>query len=344
MTVEYVTESSEKGYGDLLIRIEDTGMGVHEDEKDAIFGVFSQQKHQDANKYGGTGLGLAISKRLAEIMNGTITVESVLNQGSRFLIHIKAVQQASLTGPGPDQGDAAAMDISFGKACILLVDAVEADRRLISDFLGNYGIEVVLAPDMSTATEILKLIKVDLIIWNIPADASFSEPVRPVKTGLDEEIIPLMAIGALSPEHKKSCGLVLEKSVSRQTFFNSLKLLLNHVHIKPDTIMEQGPDISGPSLEAVNRLRQLQNKLLYIEKTIWSDLKQAMVIDEIIVFADSLKELAEKFEYPYLYQYADNLARQAKKFDMVQLPASLDHYPKMMDHISTLINGLTPQS
>ncbi|MFA5904030.1 MAG: two-component regulator propeller domain-containing protein, partial [Desulfobacula sp.] len=270
VSVDYVADVSGKEYGDLLILVEDTGMGVKEDEKEDIFRIFSQQKHQDINKYGGTGLGLTISKRLAEIMNGTITLDSILNQGSRFTIRIKHVEQASLTGPNPDKGDTDVMDISFGKPCILLVDAVEANQSLISDFLESYGFEVVPIDDISKASEILKFMMMKLIIWNVSRTNSSFGLSMAVKTGANGESVPLMAIGTVSPEDAKFCDLILEKPVAKETLINSLKILLKHVHIKPGKIAEKDPEFFRESIssETIVRFRQLHNELVHIEKTV----------------------------------------------------------------------------
>jgi hypothetical protein len=342
--VDYRVDVLEKGYGDLLIQVQDTGMGVRENEKEAIFGIFSQQEHQDANKYGGTGLGLTIANRLAKIMNGTITVESVPNQGSRFLIHIRKVEQACLIGPGPE--GVKAMDISFGKSCIVLVDAVEANRCLMSDFLENYDVEVNPADDISKLPDILKSIRVDLIIWNVPERNSFSGSLSTFKTGPAGETVPLMAIGKVSPADRECCDLVLEKPVKKEILFNSLKHFLKHVDLRADEIMEQALEkVAGHfPPEVLDRLRQLKEELEIIEKTRWNDLEQAMVIDEILIFAEVLKALAEKFEYPYLHRYADRLARQAGKFDMAKLPVSLDHYPKIVQQVRQIINDSTVRS
>jgi signal transduction histidine kinase len=72
--------------------IEDTGMGIAQDQKEFIFKRFCQQKGQDFDIYGGTGIGLSISKKLVEAMEGTIEVESVVGQGSRFRVSIPNVQ------------------------------------------------------------------------------------------------------------------------------------------------------------------------------------------------------------------------------------------------------------
>ena len=66
----------------------DTGIGMNEETLDNLFKSFSQADNTISRKYGGTGLGLAISKNLIELMNGTITVDSKLTQGSTFVINL----------------------------------------------------------------------------------------------------------------------------------------------------------------------------------------------------------------------------------------------------------------
>lgn len=78
-------------YGDLILIIEDTGIGISPDSLDGIFEPFKQHEKHDVKKYGGTGLGLSITKRLVEIMNGTIRVISTPKIGSKFIITYKDV-------------------------------------------------------------------------------------------------------------------------------------------------------------------------------------------------------------------------------------------------------------
>lgn len=68
--------------------IQDTGIGIPLEKLDLLFKAFSPVDASTSRKYGGTGLGLAISKRLAEIMGGTMWVESEEGQGSTFYFTI----------------------------------------------------------------------------------------------------------------------------------------------------------------------------------------------------------------------------------------------------------------
>lgn len=74
----------------LRIEVADNGIGISEDQKERLFNSFEQADGGVARKYGGTGLGLSISKRIVELMEGEIWVESQLGQGSKFIFTMKA--------------------------------------------------------------------------------------------------------------------------------------------------------------------------------------------------------------------------------------------------------------
>ena len=79
----------------LVITVKDTGIGIAEDELEHIFEEFRQIDQTTTRKYPGTGLGLAITKSLVQLMQGTITVESKVGQGSTFRIELPRAVQAS---------------------------------------------------------------------------------------------------------------------------------------------------------------------------------------------------------------------------------------------------------
>jgi PAS domain S-box-containing protein len=79
----------------LVLTLKDTGIGIAQDDLDHIFEEFRQIDQTTTRKYSGTGLGLAITKLLVHLMQGTITVESEVGQGSTFRIELPRAVQAS---------------------------------------------------------------------------------------------------------------------------------------------------------------------------------------------------------------------------------------------------------
>jgi signal transduction histidine kinase len=72
--------------GQFVLTVRDTGLGIADADQERIFGEFQQIDSSNTRKQGGTGLGLAISKRMVEMQGGTISVASVLGQGSTFRV------------------------------------------------------------------------------------------------------------------------------------------------------------------------------------------------------------------------------------------------------------------
>ncbi|WP_421854228.1 CHASE domain-containing protein [Marinomonas sp.] len=72
----------------LMVSVQDTGIGIAQDQIDSIFDVFSQAESSTARRFGGSGLGLVICRRFVELMGGSLHVDSVLGEGSRFYFTI----------------------------------------------------------------------------------------------------------------------------------------------------------------------------------------------------------------------------------------------------------------
>lgn len=72
----------------LLLKVQDSGIGIPEDKQEAVFKKFTQADVSTARKYGGTGLGLAITRELVERMGGGIRLESQVGQGTTFFVEI----------------------------------------------------------------------------------------------------------------------------------------------------------------------------------------------------------------------------------------------------------------
>ena len=119
----------------LLFEIRDTGPGISEDAKSKLFIPFSQADGSSTRKQGGTGLGLVISKRLIELMDGEIGLESESGKGSRFWFRIVLEQQSS----AEPQGFKPAGNLEGLR--MLIVDDNATNCRLLHHILKSWGIK-----------------------------------------------------------------------------------------------------------------------------------------------------------------------------------------------------------
>jgi len=127
----------------LYFSVQDTGIGLSQEQQKKLFQSFSQADSSTTRKYGGTGLGLAICKSLAKMMGGDISVDSKAGEGSTFWFSIKH-----------DEGtQKIAQDDSIkplaNKTC-LIVDTLDKSSIAIQELLTPWGVKSeILSPNSS---------------------------------------------------------------------------------------------------------------------------------------------------------------------------------------------------
>ncbi|GAA6060973.1 hypothetical protein JCM10212_006555 [Sporobolomyces blumeae] len=133
------------------VSVADTGIGIAKEHFGRLFRVFSQADGSETfRNFGGTGLGLAISRKLSRLMNGDLTVESVVGKGSTFTVDWIA---PAIEPTGPDLYSAAYSRDLAGKRC-LVVDANETSQKVLKQLLASFGVVTDTAIDVSSAFKI----------------------------------------------------------------------------------------------------------------------------------------------------------------------------------------------
>ena len=195
----------------IIVAVIDTGIGIAKDDQDAVFREFTQAHAGIEKKFGGTGLGLTIAKRLLEMLDGTIELESVENQGSIFTIEIPAVASEIKKLESNTLQPSGAFDFLQNKK-ILIVDDDAMQLSLMKEIFSNYPVEIQVATDASKVREILESEKFDLLLSDIqmPQIDGF-ELVRIIRNNNNPEIstIPVIALSGkrdLNPEDFTSKG------------------------------------------------------------------------------------------------------------------------------------------
>jgi CheY-like chemotaxis protein len=143
----------------LQIEVEDTGIGMSEEQMSQLFSEFTQADGSTTRRYGGTGLGLSITRRLIHMMGGDIQVESKPGRGSCFRLTLP-VEPARLLGDAlpRDQRRAQAADERqrLDGLRVLLVEDNALNQQLASELLSRQGAEVTVAVHGQAALERLR--------------------------------------------------------------------------------------------------------------------------------------------------------------------------------------------
>ena len=149
--VKRLTGPARAGCVALEFRVTDTGIGIPADRLDALFQAFVQVDASTTRKYGGTGLGLAICKRLVELMDGKIGVESTPGQGSSFWFTLDAplAQLPAMLG-------AVDATVLQGRRA-LVVDDHETNIRVLTRQLELWGMRVSSAVSGEKALQMMAL-------------------------------------------------------------------------------------------------------------------------------------------------------------------------------------------
>ena len=156
----------------LLFSVEDTGIGIAPEKMDHIFRAFAQEDGSTTRRFGGTGLGLTITRRLVELMNGRLWVESELGRGSRFCFTIAFGEAAKPSVKAPDAPIApaarsAAIAPPTAGLSMLLVEDHPVNQKLATALLQRRGYRVTLAENGRVAVDKFSRDRFDFILMDM---------------------------------------------------------------------------------------------------------------------------------------------------------------------------------
>lgn len=149
----------------LDFQVNDTGIGIPADKLDSIFESFNQSDSSITRKYGGTGLGLAITRRLLELQNSNITVESTVGKGSQFSFLLRFEKSTQVLRPKAQPADISRKTLVGHR--ILLVEDNKINQIVAAKFLSNWGLVVEIADNGKIAVEMILKNEYDLVLMDL---------------------------------------------------------------------------------------------------------------------------------------------------------------------------------
>ncbi len=225
----------------LEVTVRDTGIGMTEEEQGRLFEAFAQADVSTTRRFGGTGLGLAISKRLAEMMGGTLEVESTAGEGSTFRFTLPAepaplpVRAAARNGMEPAGGDGAAPDSEGGVPTlseqaplrVLLAEDNVVNQKVAVRMLGRLGYRADVVADGREAVEAVRHTPYDLVLMDIQMPTLDGlEATRRIRASADPERQPwivAMTANAMKGDRERCIEAGMDDYVSKPVRFEELQ-------------------------------------------------------------------------------------------------------------------------
>lgn len=227
---------TEKGYvelgykvnkNDLYFYVKDTGIGVNKKDKKIIFDQFRQSDNSSTRIYGGTGLGLSISKGLVTLLKGSIGVESDGKNGSIFYLTIPYKQvKSKLDNVKPISN----LESDWSSKKIMVDDDDDDDIsfKFIKEVLRDTKVELVQVKSGLNAIELLRKIKIDLILMDIQLPGiDGNDTTKEIRKF--NSTIPIIAqtANAMADDKDKSlcagCNDYLAKPIDGNELLNTIK-------------------------------------------------------------------------------------------------------------------------
>ena len=302
----------------LLIEVEDTGPGITSEGQKQLFKPFVQLTGGGVQK--GTGLGLAITKQFAELLGGTIGIESRIGIGSTFRVELpidevdvdKEVVQKMMSNN-------VAVKLAPGQPSyrILIVEDKLENQLLLQRLMVNIGMEVKLAENGEECLKVFKEWSPDLIWMDrrmpVMDGEEATRRVRQLPAGSKVKIIAVTA-SAFKEEHKSMIAAGMDEIVSKPYRFNEIyDCMVRHLDLQfvgsDDGSMKRERTITlEPSMLAgiADEMRvELHDALTLLDKNrITAAIKRISEKDHEL--AELLQSLAGDFNYPAILNALDN--------------------------------------
>lgn len=292
VTVQLAFEKKHDGTSVLHMAVKDTGVGIARTEQHMLFQNFVQTESGKQTK-AGTGLGLAISQDYARLMNGEITVESALGEGSTFHVTVQVeeglatgvkseINLRRITGLQPDQVIPR----------ILVVEDNDENRKLLAYILKSAGLHIREAVNGQEAVEIAESWKPDFIWMDIRMPVMDGlQATQIIKATQDGAKIKIVALSAhvLGEERKEvldaGCDGFVAKPFNEHELFNCLE---THLALRFEyEVISPKENTKPESVASFDNLHKLG-------KTFCTELNQAVITADAIRISELAKQIKSK--------------------------------------------------
>jgi two-component system sensor histidine kinase EvgS len=309
---------------DLLLSIQDSGIGIPSEELTNIFKPFTQVMHKTSNRYGGTGLGLSITRRLTELLGGTISATSEYGQGSIFSVSLFNLEIGILKS-----NDTARIDknflknIQFKNPLLLLAEDVLSNRQVVRGYLEQYNITIIETENGEECIAAIRKNRPDIILMDMqmPLMDGYTA-INILKSDNNFKSIPIIALTASGMKHEKEkIGSVADDFLLKPIYkYQLLELLTKYLpydqtseneRIQKPTSHTVTPIIVKEKMPKEFRAELLENFLPKIFK-----LQKELDYDNLILLGNQLGKFTTQNNLTLMKEYCSQLNDNIATFNI----------------------------
>lgn len=336
ISVSYHYLDEEQKQLNLIVEVEDTGIGIPDNQQGLIFNAFEQREGQRQSQYGGTGLGLAITKRLVETMGGEIAVFSQEGKGSKFRIQLNEVHILHTDVGEEQEMSIDPSNVHFETASILIVDDVRLNRFLLKGYLPYAELHLQEASNGKEALDMARNQHFDIILMDLKMPVMDGyEATERFKNDDKLKKIPIILLTAVAVDREEHKVLELSDGILNKPV-NQTVLLRELMRFLPHTIHEVTSEEPSEFYENIEfDKKPLPALLKDLEKNVvktW-ERRDELSINELGALASEISELADKHQYPPLKQLGNEMQKLTQLFDIDALENKMNTFPEIFQKI-----------
>ncbi|MGE0021943.1 MAG: PAS domain S-box protein [Draconibacterium sp.] len=332
----YAVNAGQNDVINLVLIIEDTGIGINEDQQQKIFESFTQQSGQSNREFGGTGLGLAIVKGLLNELNGTIALKSKPGKGSVFTLtfnNVKIEHQERHRTDEPDEEWTRKLE----PCTIMIVDDISYNILVLKKLIDSENVRFIEAYDGSEALAKLENEIPDLIFMDIRMPGmngyELTEYIRNNERLTKIPVIAFTASVARHPNDKidQLFNGYLQKPVYKRDIESVLYRFLKFSYISKENSTDNS--ITDDREIQTDKIVILPEIIALIEnkhQLNWEKIKNSLVIYEIEEFKNQLSELAFHYSCKIISQYCTELDLGLQSFDIEVIKKKINEFPDLV--------------
>ncbi len=312
--------------------VKDTGLGILKINQEKIFQIFESKEINSKVQYQGTGLGLSINKKLAVLMNGSLDLESELNEGATFVLTLNNIEVVLVN----NSSDINEEEINFNrikpKSSIVIIDETQKTLDIVLDSFAKTQVKVLAYTSAKDAIPALQNTNVDLILIDIEILSMDDNAVGKVLKSVSSAPVISLVKDSLKDVtyHEDSVKPLqhLKKPLGKIDLFKIAMKLINSKEIQVNnTQIQEVKQERGLSFKS--NIESSKNYFKSISLEMDKLLQEALATNDlstISIFAQSIYELSLSHKVEGLREFSQELLSKIDAFDIQEIDRMLKEY------------------